>query len=136
WREVVHNHAAARYKPIPSTVLTMEAITEDLGLPSYRTPERAAQALARVTRYARWRTAPRGEFVRPAGVDPDAARAIAGRERMAELSDDEVRDLLACYGIDIVPYRRVSDVDEAVAAAAELGFPVAMKATGVRFWRR
>jgi acyl-CoA synthetase (NDP forming) len=135
-REVVAKLDESRHKPIASTFLAVEGIPEDLGLPSYPSPERAAQALARVTRYARWRTAPRGEFVRPAGVDPGAARAIAGRERMAELSDDEVRDLLSCYGIDIVPYRRVSDVDEAVAAAAELGFPVAMKATGVRFWRR
>ncbi|MFL6142840.1 MAG: GNAT family N-acetyltransferase [Labedaea sp.] len=135
-REVVAKLDESRHKPIASTFLAVDGIPEDLGIPSYPSPERAAQALARVTRYARWRTAPPGESVRPAGIDPDTARGIAGRERMAELSDDEVRELLACYGIDIVPYRRVSDVDDAVAAAAELGFPVAMKAAGERFWRR
>ena len=42
--------------------------------------------------------------------------------------------LLRCYGIDMLPFRRVTSAADAVAAARELGFPVAVKATGER-WR-
>ena len=51
-------------------------------VPSYPSPERAAAALARVSRYARWRSQPVGEFVRPPGVDTERARA-AGRPASA-----------------------------------------------------
>ena len=44
--------------------------------------------------------------------------------------------LLSCYGIDIVAHRVVSSAADAVAAAEELGYPVAVKATGERYWRR
>ncbi|HEV2777830.1 MAG TPA: acetate--CoA ligase family protein, partial [Actinophytocola sp.] len=128
----------SRHKPLVSTFLAVEGIPEDLGIPSYPSPERAALALARVSRYARWRAAPPGRPVRPAGVDPDAARAIAttSGDGPVELDDRAVERLLACYGIRIVPYARVSTVDEAIKAGLHLGFPVAMKATGEQFWRR
>jgi acyl-CoA synthetase (NDP forming)/GNAT superfamily N-acetyltransferase len=125
----------ARHKPIASTFLAVEGLPEDLDIPSYPSPERAALALARVTRYARWRSAPPGQQVRPAGIDTEAARAIVAG-RADELADRDVERLLACYGITIVPYARVSGVDDAVKAALDLGFPVTLKATGEQFWRR
>src|SRR5690606_12310017 len=51
------------------------------------------------------------------------------------LADDETVALLACYGISVVDFRAVRDADSAVAAAAELGYPVAAKATN-ESWRR
>src|SRR5699024_2803869 len=42
---------------------------------------------------------------------------------------EEVRALLRCYGIDLWRSIRVYDVEEAVAAATELGWPVALKST-------
>lgn len=132
--EVVAGHTALR-KPIVSCFLAVEGILEDLNVPSYPSPERAALALGRVTRYARWRTAPQGTLVRPPGLDPDGARElIAGRT--GRLDDHLVERILARYGIEIVPYAHVSDVDDAVQAAAQLGLPVVLKAAGERFWRR
>jgi len=52
------------------------------------------------------------------------------------LSDATTVRLLDCYGSRVVPYRVVASVEEAVVAAEELGYPVAVKATGERFWRR
>jgi len=72
--------------------------------------------------------------VRPDGLDVDRAREIAGGT--GELSDEDTARLLACYGIGVVPYRVADGADQAVDAAGELGFPVAVKATGERFWRR
>ncbi|MBF6212725.1 GNAT family N-acetyltransferase [Nocardia puris] len=108
-------------------------------IPSYPDPERAARALARVRRYAEWRTRPGSAVVRPEGIDAERARELVSRW-MAEsggrwLTDLEVAELLACYGIRVVDFREVRDAEEAVAAAEELGYPVAAKATG-EMWRR
>ncbi|MGH3880780.1 MAG: GNAT family N-acetyltransferase [Actinophytocola sp.] len=133
-------------KSIVSTFLATEGIPDELAIPgpggapgrgsipSYPSPERAVLALARATRYAEWRQRPQGELVRPEGLDVETAREIANGA--GELSDEDTVRLLGCYGIDVVPYRVVADADAAVAAAEELGFPVAVKATGERFWRR
>jgi acyl-CoA synthetase (NDP forming) len=43
------------------------------------------------------------------------------------LDPDGVRELLSAYGIPVVPERVVGDAEAAVAAAAELGYPVVVK---------
>jgi acyl-CoA synthetase (NDP forming)/GNAT superfamily N-acetyltransferase len=106
-------------------------------VPSFPSPERAAAALARVSRYARWRSQPVGEFVVPDGVDADAAHELVEGWRISGrrvLDDDAATALLRCYGIAIAPFRRVADADAAVAAAEEIGYPVVLKAAGDR-WR-
>lgn len=108
-------------------------------IPSYPDPERAARALARVRRYAEWRTRPVSQVLRPNGIDTERARRLvaqwmadAGGRRLTDL---ETVELLDCYGISVVEFRAVRNADEAVAAAEELGYPVAAKATG-EMWRR
>ncbi|MBP2473598.1 acyl-CoA synthetase (NDP forming)/RimJ/RimL family protein N-acetyltransferase [Crossiella equi] len=129
-------------KPVVSTFLAAEGIPDELAvpgpdgspgkgsLPSYPSPERAVLALSRAVRYARWRSAPQGMFHRPEDIRADQARQLVeGWLTAAEtsLTDEEASELLACYGIDVVPYRVVSSVDDAVAAAEDLGYPVALK---------
>ncbi|WP_186817513.1 acetate--CoA ligase family protein, partial [Nocardia neocaledoniensis] len=99
----------------------------------------AARALARVERYARWRDRPVSPVVRPPGIDTAAAAALV-QGWLTEsggrwLTDEETVRLLGCYGIEVVEFRAVRDAEQAVAAAAELGYPVAAKATG-ELWRR
>ncbi len=68
----------------------------------------------------------------PNGLPADAAAArqviagalAAGREWLDEA---EVRRLLTAYGIPLAESRAVADTDEAVAAAQDVGFPVALK---------
>ncbi len=106
-------------------------------VPSYASPERAAAALARVSRYARWRSRPVGEFVVPGGIDTDRARELVARSGAVDrrvLTDTDTLDLLSCYGIELVAFRHAVGADAAVAAAGELGYPVAVKAVGDR-WR-
>jgi acyl-CoA synthetase (NDP forming)/RimJ/RimL family protein N-acetyltransferase len=141
-------------KPIVSTFLATEGIPAELAvrgkdgspargsIPSYPSPERAVLALARATRYAAWRSGPQGELVRPDNVDVETARELVESrlsevdEGLVELTDAEAVRLLSCYGIEIAQHRTVTSADEAVAAAEELGYPVAVKATGERWWRR
>ena len=50
-----------------------------------------------------------------------------------EATDDDVFSLLSDYGLPVAPYRAVAGRDEAVAAAGELGFPVALKVLSSEF---
>ena len=138
-------------KPVAAVFLAAEGVPAELAVPredgtpgpgsvpSYPSPERAAAALARVSRYARWRSRPVGEFVMPDGVDAERARAlVAGFDTGTQrrLSDAEAVELLACYGIHVTEFRTVAGADAAVAAAEELGYPVAIKAVGERWHHR
>ncbi len=140
---------AGSQKPVAAVFLAAEGVPAELSVaredgspgpgsvPSYPSPERAAAALARVSRYARWQARPVGEFVSPPGIDTERARAVVARLGAGHphrLGDTEAVELLACYGIPVVDFRVVPDADAAVSAAAELGYPVAIKAVGDR-WR-
>ncbi|MDN5858003.1 MAG: GNAT family N-acetyltransferase [Pseudonocardia sp.] len=106
-------------------------------VPSFPSPERAAAALARVRRYAQWRSQPVGEFVVPDGVDAEAAGALVDGWTVTDrraLTDDEATALLGCYGVEIAAFRRAGDAGAVRAAGAELGYPVVIKAAGDR-WR-
>src|SRR5215470_17270746 len=126
---------------VPSADVPGVGSTPGFGsVPSYPSPERAVRALARVVRYAQWRRRPVGEFVTPPGVEPDRVHELvngwleAGGPR--RLTDVEGVELVAAAGIELVPFRRVADADGCVAAAAELGYPVAVKAAGERWTLR
>ncbi|WP_374101101.1 GNAT family N-acetyltransferase [Antrihabitans sp. YC2-6] len=108
-------------------------------VPSYADPETAVRALGHVWRYAAWLADPPSQIVRPDGIYPDRARDLllsweADTVELGWLSDVRTNELLACYGIGIVDFREVTGPDAAVAAADELGYPVAAKATGP-MWR-
>ncbi|SES48560.1 bifunctional GNAT family N-acetyltransferase/acetate--CoA ligase family protein [Actinokineospora terrae] len=152
-REAAEGLPEAGTKPIVSTFLAADGIPAELAvlgpdgapthgsIPSYPSPERAALALARATTYARWRSSPPGIFVRPADIDPAAAKsiveaALTREPTEVELTDDEVIALLGAYGIEVMPFHVVSDPDAAVAAGAELGLPVVMKTASRQFRHR
>ncbi|MDV7098735.1 GNAT family N-acetyltransferase [Gordonia amicalis] len=140
-------------KPIVTTFLAVEGIPPGLtkpgpnglpergSIPSYASPERAAAALARAWQYANWRMRPESGVHRAEGTDPEAARMYV-REAMDSdgsssdrlLGQVESAKLLRWYGISVVPFREVTTMHEASAAARELGFPVAVKATSSK-WR-
>jgi acyl-CoA synthetase (NDP forming)/GNAT superfamily N-acetyltransferase len=103
-------------------------------VPSYPTPERAVRALAAAARYAAWRRRPTGSFPELDGIDPATARAVVERALAdapagRQLTAEESARLLAAYGLPLVERRVVSGPDEAAAAAEQLGYPVAVKAT-------
>ncbi|MCU1630139.1 MAG: CoA-binding protein [Pseudonocardia sp.] len=136
-------------KPVAAVFLAVEGVPDELAaplpdgspgpgsVPSYASPERAVVALARVARYAEWRSMPVGEFVTPDGIDTDRARELVirlGSDETRALTDEEAVELLACFGIQVTAFRKVRGADAAVAAADELGYPIALKAVGDR-WR-
>ena len=103
-------------------------------VPSFRTPERAVAALAHAVRYGSWLTRPAGTVPDLPGIDTEGARTLLSRLREPDdppraLTDAEVTGLLRCYGIPLVRYRAIGSAAEALAAADEIGYPVALKSS-------
>ncbi len=102
-------------------------------IPSYAFPESAALALARVTAYGRWRARPAAPAARPGGFDSKEIRrvmqSILARGPGWALPD-EAQALLAAAGIECALSRVAAGLEQALAAASELGFPIALKALG------
>ena len=101
-------------------------------VPSYSYPESAARALAAMRRYARFRDREEGEL-RTFSVNRGAAESSLARARAegrALLRGDEANMLLEAYGIRTAATRFVRSVEDLPRAAAEIGYPVVMKAVG------
>ncbi|MEV0897317.1 GNAT family N-acetyltransferase [Actinoplanes sp. NPDC049802] len=114
--------ALAGEKPTVATLVFGQAPPR---VPGYPSVEEAVRALSRVADYADWLRRPPGALPELPGVDPAAAEAA---ETPAEL--------LAAYGIPVLPSLQVGDEDAALAAAAEVGYPVALKAASVALRHR
>lgn len=127
-------------KPVLTCFMGAHGVPEGLRslqkhhIPSYPFPESAAIALARVVRYAKWRSEPEGRELTFDDMDLGSARAIVQGARArakagetAWLSPDETRALLESAGLPVVPTLTARTADEAAAAAAKLRFPVAVK---------
>ncbi|RZE07663.1 MULTISPECIES: bifunctional GNAT family N-acetyltransferase/acetate--CoA ligase family protein [Streptomyces] len=113
-------------------------------IPAYPAAERAVRALGEAVRYAQWRReaqrpggVPEYESIDERGAAADITRLLAaaapGEEgavpRAHTLGAEDTRALLARYGIEVRPTLPAPDPDTAVRAAAELGYPVALKTT-------
>jgi acetyltransferase len=85
------------------------------GIAVFPTPERGVKALACHARFARHRF--------PRATEETASPASAG----TSLSPADSMGFLAREGIDVVPSRHARTEEEAVAAAREVGYPVAVK---------
>jgi acyl-CoA synthetase (NDP forming)/GNAT superfamily N-acetyltransferase len=111
--------ALAGEKPTVATMVFGQAPPR---VPAYPSVEEAVRALSRVVGYADWLRRPPGVMPVLSGVDPVAADAAVAAESPT--------GLLAAYGIPVLPSMLAGSADAAVEAAAELGFPVALKAAG------
>ena len=104
-------------------------------VPAFASPEPAARALARAATYAEWRRRPPGAVPELDRFDPAGART--GVERFLHdspeggwLPTEQVGELLGTAGVPVLRTVAVHDAEEAEHAAADLGFPVALKAAG------
>src|SRR5581483_1212619 len=94
-------------------------------------PESAARALGLVAERAEWLGRPAGAERNLDGVDTVRARAIVdaalAHDADTWLDPRATRALLEAYGVPVVAERTATTVDEAVAAAREIGFPAVVK---------
>jgi acetyl coenzyme A synthetase (ADP forming)-like protein len=107
----------------------------DMVVPAYDYPENAARALGHAAAYARWRAAPTGSIRAPdESASAKAAAVLRAAEAQASerwLRPAEVRALLECYELPLVPEVSVATPTEAALAAARFGTSVALKATAL-----
>ncbi len=99
-------------------------------VPVFSSPDKcfkALRALVEYQRFRRRRAAPGGDRARLTGVDAAGARAFLADKR-GTLDEVEARRLLAFYAIPGPRDALVADTDAAARAAAEIGYPVAIKA--------
>ncbi|WP_430478004.1 GNAT family N-acetyltransferase [Streptomyces sp. P11-1] len=125
--------------PTPDTPPTTTPATPGR-IPAYPAAERAVRAMAEAVKYAQWRrqAATPGkvpEFLDDTIDEPGTAALIdtllgpAPDPRGRPLTHDEAGELLGRYGIPVRPTLPAPDAEAAVAAAARLGYPVALKTT-------
>jgi acetyltransferase len=102
-------------------------------LPTYGTPEQAVRAFMHLVRYRENQEMLMETAASiPDHRDPDTAAVrrildAALDEGREWLSEPEAKRVLAAYGIPTVQTREVADAEAALAAAEELGYPVALK---------
>jgi acetyl coenzyme A synthetase (ADP forming)-like protein len=103
----------------PATLRSVEPVA------AFDYPEAAARALSRAAERGEWLRRPAGT-VPELDVDRETAREIvAGADGWLEAA--RTRRLLQAYGIPVVEERVAETIDEAVAVAAEFGYPLVLK---------
>jgi acetyl coenzyme A synthetase (ADP forming)-like protein len=99
------------------------------GVPNYRFPEFAAQALAGLHQLQQLHQRPELPLPKFRVQRAKARRVIEGvlADGRNLLQGQELHELFTAYGIPMVPSKVVSNRDEALQAARKLGFPLVMK---------
>jgi acetyl coenzyme A synthetase (ADP forming)-like protein len=105
-------------------------LLKQAGLPVYTFPEDASHALSALVRYRRWLERPVGRVVAYTDFHHAQIKGIlepckaAGRHQLTLV---EAQKVLEGAGIQVAPWREARDPDQAAEAAAQIGFPVALK---------
>ena len=128
--------SAGQPKPVVASVLRSDGQLPPrtgVGVPNYLFPESCAAVLARAAERREWLSRPLGELPRYPDLDGPAARAVIAAFLDREpaggwLSLAEAEALLATHGIPVADSHHCRELERAVAVAAEIGAPVALKA--------
>ena len=108
---------------------TEVAFLEKRGVPTYTFPEEAVEGLGGLARYWAWKTRSR-DPVRSFPVDRAKAEGVLGHARESGhsvLPEYAARGLLEAYGISFPASALATTVEDAVGAAARIGYPVVLK---------
>ena len=109
-----------------------EEILNAANIPTFKYPDRAARAFTSMWQYSSNLRALYETPLLASIAPPDRARAEeivrhARHVRREILTEFESKNLLAAYGIPVVPTRVATRPDEAARIASEFGFPVVLK---------
>jgi acetyl coenzyme A synthetase (ADP forming)-like protein len=130
-------------KPVLACIQTMgnsadirKALLRD-HIPHYQFPENAARAMAAMAEFGEWSRRPQGDVLTFPDVKPDVVKEILAKVRARQslaprpsppfVSEPEGHEILRAYGMPVPPSRLTKTLDEALAAAKEIGYPVVLK---------
>jgi len=124
-------------KPIVATVMTEKKgwaetlkVIRESGVPCYDMPETGARVLNSMGRYAAMRSRPDEPPVTFSDVETIRARSIieaAVAKGQPNLSAEHGFELLRTYNIPCARFGSVDTMEECLAAADEIGYPVVLK---------
>ncbi|WP_426173779.1 bifunctional acetate--CoA ligase family protein/GNAT family N-acetyltransferase [Massilia sp. TWR1-2-2] len=105
----------------------------EAGIPTFDTPEDAVNGYLQIVHYRQAQNLLMQ--VPPSACNGFEADRIGARgivqaalaEGRSQLAEPEAKAVLAAYGIEVVQTRLAADIEQAAAAAIEIGFPVAVK---------
>lgn len=130
--------ARAGNKPIVCNYMTdkqkwggTSKILKEGKIPCFDFAETAARALHALVRYNGIRSAKEGFIKKFTDVNTGKVRSIIDNARLhgrEVLSASEVYRITEAYGIPVAPWKVAGEVNQVVAAAMEIGFPVVVKA--------
>ena len=125
-------------KPIVCNLMTdrrqwteVVKILQDGGVPCFALPGEAARAMTALVRYNEIHNREIGEVQALNDVDKAAGTKILDEAKAAgksSLSAEAVYSILEAYKIPVADWRMAATADEAEKAAAEIGYPVVIKA--------
>lgn len=138
-RGAIADAAATAQVPVVATFLGLGGHTVAhpvRSVPVFEFPEGAAHALGQVAAYGTWRAQEPGMVPEYADLDVDAGRAVVTDVFVDSpdgrwLAPGQARAVVDAAGVRTAPQELVDDADSAVRAAEEIGYPVAIKATGL-----
>ncbi|WP_326646289.1 GNAT family N-acetyltransferase [Streptosporangium sp. NBC_01755] len=133
-RDAIAAATVGSAKTVLACVMGQDGII-DGRIPCYAFPEQAVHAFGRAADYAAWRKRPLEPPEETNGADVKRARAIVERDLAAHpqgrwLDISLATALLSCYGISVAESVTVDGPESAAEAAARVGFPAVVKATG------
>ncbi len=128
-----------RGKTLVASFMGLRGASLELGsseegyVPSFTFPENTAVALTRACEYSEWLKRPEGTIPDLGSIDKKNAERLVksalerSTDRPLWLDATSVTDLLDSYGIRLVRAKSARTIEEAVKAAEEIGYPVAVK---------
>jgi acetyl coenzyme A synthetase (ADP forming)-like protein len=126
--------AAGTTKPVVANFISARGAPPELApIPSCLFPEAAVTALAHATAYGAWRRRPKGSVPQSADIKHEIVREVVDRALIRGdgwLTPSEAHTLIESVGISMATARLVTIDEEAVTAAREIAYPVALKAAG------
>jgi acyl-CoA synthetase (NDP forming) len=134
--EAISAVSAGQPKPVVASVLHSDGrlpASSGVGVPNYLFPESCAAVLTRAVERREWLARPLGEPLHYPDLDRAAARAVIASFLDREpaggwLSLADAETLLATHGLPVAASHRCVDLERAIAVAAQIGAPVALKA--------
>lgn len=122
---------------LETPVESADRLIQTSGLPCFESPGSAIRSLTAIMDYVEWRDKENGVLTSPDGVSPKAAAAqiaehmqqVSG-EALHDLPAEHTQQLLAHYGITLLPEYSFETPEEALEAVQTIGgYPVVLKTT-------